>query len=106
LEDETLKRIDRLAKLARQPRSRALEDLVDDALEQTEANLKLAGNPAVMQAMMSAFSQPGVLRGFSNAMRADLSDDQMKLFQEALEKSGLAETAKPRKLRKVRRPLR
>jgi predicted transcriptional regulator len=90
LEAEIVKRVERLAKLAKTNRSRMLEELVMDAIEQTETNLKLAVNPAVMQAMMSAFSQPGVLRGFADAVRADLSDDQMRLFQRALDKSGLA----------------
>ena len=85
LDAEICKRVDRLAKLCRSNRSRVLEDLVIDSLEQNEAAMKAATDPVVMGAFMQALTQPGVVRGLADAIRSDLTDEQMKLFEAAMQ---------------------
>ena len=96
LDAELTKRVDRLAKAAKSNRSKVIEDLVADALEQHETMLKAATDPVVMGAMMRAMSDPGVLRGIATAVRSDLTDEQLKLFTTAVETLG----EKGRKLKK------
>ena len=98
LDAEICKRVDRLAKLCRSNRSRVLEDLVIDSLEQNEAAMKAATDPVVMGAFMQALTQPGVVRGLADAIRSDLTDEQMKLFEAAMQK--FTGPAVPRKQRR------
>jgi hypothetical protein len=75
-----IKQLDKLAKTAGTTRSKLIEDLCDDGIHQAEATIRAASDPTVMNAMMRALVQPGVLRGLSEAMREDLSEEQLKLF--------------------------
>ena len=87
---DVLKRVDRLAKSLKENRSSVMGDLLADALEQNEAALKAASDPVLMGAFMRAMAEPGVMRGMAEAVRQDLTDDQLRMFTEAAEQIGHA----------------
>lgn len=101
IDPQLKQRVDRLSKMIGMSRSKVIADLLADAVESNETSLKMAADPVVMNAFMRALGEPGVMRGLAAAVRADLSDDQMRLFEQALEKSGLG--PRPAAVKKVKK---
>ena len=78
------RRIDRLAKSMGKTRSELVEQLIEDGLHETELTAKAITNPVIAQALLSSFGRADVLRAMTQAMRDELSDDQLKLFGDAM----------------------
>ena len=79
---EVLKRVDRLAKVAGSNRSKMLQELVEDSIEQQEHIIKAATDPVLMNAMAKLMVEPGMLRAMTSALREDLTSDQLDLFKQ------------------------
>lgn len=76
--------LDGLADAQRISRSMLIERVLRDHIESEKLNVKVAGNPVVMAAMMQAFSRPDVVKAIVAAVGEDLRDDQLELFHRAL----------------------
>jgi hypothetical protein len=81
---DLLKQVDDLADAQRLSRSQLLETWIRDRIEGEKVNLAMVGNPAVMKAMMQAFSDPNVMKSFASAVSEDLSTDQLELFHRGM----------------------
>ena len=79
---EVLKRVDRLAKVAGSNRSKMLQELVEDSIEQQEHIIKAATDPVLMNAMAKLMVEPGMLRAMTSALREDLTSGQLDLFKQ------------------------
>jgi acetolactate synthase regulatory subunit len=80
LRPDTLKRVRALAELHGVKVSTMADELMLDALESAELTAEATRNPVVMAAVTRAMSEPGVLRSLLDAMKADLTDEQLNLF--------------------------
>jgi hypothetical protein len=79
-----LNRLDRLAAANGQSTSSKIADLLADAVESAEIQMKLATDPVVAPAMMRAMMQPEILGAIANALRGDLTAEQMQTFEKAM----------------------
>lgn len=100
-----VKQLDRLAKVGGQSRSELIERLVLEGIEQEETFIKATQQPALMQALARAFSQPGVLKQMAATMNEEMSDEQLNLFQQAMgQLEARAASAAPAAPGKKRKP--
>lgn len=81
---DLLAEVDKLADAQRLSRSQLLETWILDKIQGEKVNLAMVGNPAVMKAMMNAFSDPNVLKSFASAVSEDLSTEQLELFHRGM----------------------
>lgn len=81
---DLLKRVDDLADAQRLSRSQLLERWILDAIEGESLAVKMMASPAVMSAMTAAFSRPEVIKQFGQAVNAELSSEQLELFNRAM----------------------
>jgi hypothetical protein len=84
MKPELVQRLDNLADAQSLSRSQLVEQFIMRQLEQEEQNVKVLANPAVMRAMMQAFSDPAVLKGFAAAVGEQLEPQQLELFHRSL----------------------
>jgi hypothetical protein len=69
-----LKRVNRAAKACGMDRSRFIASAVEEYLNQGEAILTAMGSPIVRDAMLRAFSAPGVLREVGRSLGHELTE--------------------------------
>ena len=99
IDGKLVHRVDRLAKARGISRSAMLCELVADVIGEEELFVKAANQPLLMQSLMRAFAQPGVLRQMAQVMGQDMSDEQLELFQRATSQlaSSMAPEVQPAK---------
>ena len=85
LDPELIKRLDRVARAARQSRSELITDLVESGLGQAEMMIKATADPVLMAAVGKVMADPGVLRNMVAGLRSELSDEQLELFKSRLD---------------------
>ena len=81
---ELVKRIDRLAAADDTSRSRYIERLVTDGIEQEERTVRVLTDPVIAPTMMKALASPEILRAMAQLMRQDMTDDQLQLFTQTM----------------------
>lgn len=86
VDENLLRRIDRVAKHKRVSRSAEIETAVRDHLDSTEMMVKAFANDQLRDAFIRAFSAPDVVRQFAAVMQEDLSDEQLRLFSDVVQK--------------------
>lgn len=84
LSPRLVRRIDRIAKPLGKSRSELVQQFIEDGLQETETTAAALTNPVIAQALLSSFGRPEVLRAMTSVMRDELSDDQLKLFGDAM----------------------
>jgi predicted transcriptional regulator len=85
LEKHLLKRVDSVARALALSRSRLLEQLVRDGIEEQETWARALANPLIAKALGLAIGQPGVLKAMAEAMGEELRPEQMELFKQAMQ---------------------
>jgi hypothetical protein len=65
-------------------RSQLITDIIEAGLDDEELVAKAVSDPVVFPAMVQAFAQPGVMRALLEAMKADVTEEQLNLFQQAV----------------------
>lgn len=86
IDQALLRRLDQVAKHKRVTRSAEIERAVRDHLDGTEMMVKAFANTELREAFIRAFSAPEVVRQFASVMQEDVSDEQLRLFSEAMER--------------------
>ena len=84
VERSVVERLDAVAAAQDLSRSKLIERLVIDGLQDMELEVRALTDPVVGPAIINAFARPEVLRAMANVLRQDLSDDQLQLFQQAM----------------------
>ena len=84
IDPDVLERVDRLAAARVLARGRLIEEFIADGIEEEELFVKVSSQPVLMQALMRAFAQPGVVKELSAVMGQDLSEQQLNLFHQAV----------------------
>jgi hypothetical protein len=98
-----VKRLDRVAVVRGVSRSQLITDMIEAGLDDEELVAKAVSDPVVFPAMVQAFAQPGVMRALLDAIRAEVSEDQLKLFQQAVQATAPGAAARARKKETRRR---
>jgi hypothetical protein len=93
--DALAKRLTRLARAKDVSRSKLAEQLLADGVEHEETMVAAMTDPVVMPAIMKALAEPSVLASMMRAMRADLSDDQLQLFEKQIAAAQAVADPKP-----------
>lgn len=86
VDENVLRRIDRVAKHKGTTRSAEISAACRDYVEDTEMMVKAFANTELREAFIRAFSAPEVVRQFASVMQEDLSDEQLRLFSDAMQK--------------------
>lgn len=86
LDEQVLKRIDRVAEAQQRSRSQTVEGLVLDGLQGVEGFVQMMGNPVLREHFAQALAQPGVLSELAATMGRQLDPGEMELFAETFEK--------------------
>jgi hypothetical protein len=84
IDPDVLERLDRLAAARVLSRGRLIEEFIAGGIEEEELFVKATSQPVLMQALMRAFAQPGVVKQLSAVMGQDLSEQQLNLFHQAV----------------------
>lgn len=84
LDGKLMARVDRLAKAMGLTRSRYVENLVRDAIEDAELGVRAFSDPAIMGPLCEMLSKREWVQSCAKAMGAELGEDQLKLFTEAM----------------------
>lgn len=85
VEPALLERIERLAKAKGQNRSRFIEELIRDQIDQEELTVKALTDPVIGPALAGMFARPDILRAMTAQLRQDMTDEQLKLFTGSIE---------------------
>lgn len=81
---DLVKRIDRLSSSEDVSRSKYVERVLADSIEQEELTVRTMTDPVVAPAMMKALASPEVMRAMLSMIRQDLTDEQLSLFQQTM----------------------
>ena len=73
-----------LAKAQHCTRSKLVERLLTDAIDQEQMIVSAMASPVFRDAMTRAVLTPGVMKSMSEAMTGEFNPDQLKLFTEVL----------------------
>jgi hypothetical protein len=84
LRPSLVNRLDRVAVVRGLSRSQLITDMIEAGLDDEELVAKTVSDPVVFPAMVQAFAQPGVMRALLDAMKADVTQEQLNLFQQAV----------------------
>src|SRR5674476_229708 len=85
IDTDLVVRLDKVAAARGVSRSKYVEEIVRDALDEDEQVVRALNDPVLMPAMMGAFAKPEVLRAMAGVMRAEMSDQQLALFQQSMQ---------------------
>lgn len=85
VDPELVQRLNRVAKAMKMSRSRAVQELLERGIDDTELVAAATTNPLLMGAFARAMNEPGVLRSLVGSMKQDLTDDQLGLFSRQVE---------------------
>lgn len=86
LDGSLVKRIDRLAKAVGQSRSAWIEGQIRDAIDNEELGIQVLTDPVTSTVFASLFKDRDTLRGFARLLGEQLTDDQLRLFTDRVEK--------------------
>lgn len=101
LRPDLLQRVDRIAKVRKLSRSTCIEQLLSDAVDDTELAVNAFSDPVILKAMGEAFANRDVLRAMAGAVRAEMGEKQLGLFEAALQQvAGQVGPVKEKKKRK------
>jgi hypothetical protein len=105
LDEDLVKRLDQTASALGLSRSALIQQLCDDGLQEVEVSAKVLSDPVVSGAMLSALTQPGVIRSMMGVMREELTSEQLDLFGKAISSAAgaLGPVPKAKKLPPARR---
>ena len=96
IDADLLRRLDRLAAARDVSRSKLVEEMLLDQLGNSELHVAAMTNPTIVNALMGAMARPEVLRAMSSAMREDVDDEQLQLFQRAINAATEKRAARPK----------
>jgi metal-responsive CopG/Arc/MetJ family transcriptional regulator len=85
---DLVKRIDRLAASQDVSRSKWIEAIVSERIDDEEMTVRVMTDPVVAPAMMSALAKPEILRAMTSIMREQLTDEQLSLFSQVMHTAG------------------
>lgn len=91
IDPDVWKRLERVAKASRRSRSAMLEQILRDGLDEAETAVKAFTNPVILEAFGQVFADRSVLRAMTDAVRSDMTSDQLDLFVKGMQ--GLAADA-------------
>ena len=86
LDAAVVKRVDRVARSTKQSRSAVVEGLLRDGVDDQELFVKAMTDPTLRATFGQIFGSRDFLRQMVNVMGQDVSEDQLKLFGEAMGK--------------------
>ena len=78
---DLLTRVDQIAGAKGESRTASIERLIRDGIDDEENFVRMATDPVVGPAIFGAFAKPEVVRALMQALRQDLTDEQLDLFQ-------------------------
>jgi predicted transcriptional regulator len=84
LAPDLVRRIDRMATATGKSRSELVMNLIEEGIDDSELSAQAMTNPVIVQALMGAFGRPEVIRQMASTMKQELSEDQLKLFGQAM----------------------
>lgn len=87
-DSDLVKRIDRLAASHDISRSKYIERVVAESIEDDEIAVRVMTDPVVAPAMLSALAKPEILRAMTGLLREQLSDEQLNLFSQVMHSAG------------------
>lgn len=100
LDASLAERVDRLAAATHQNRSAWIEGQIRNAIEDEELGVQVLTDPVASKMFASLFKDRETLRGLARLFGEQMSDDQLRLFTERLDKltgrEKRATKAKPR----------
>ena len=85
---DLVKRIDRLAASHDISRSKWIEAIVAERIDDEELSVRVMTDPVVAPAMMNALAKPEILRAMTGILREQLTDEQLSLFSQVMHTAG------------------